>query len=466
MKKVFAMATLLAVITADAMVRTEVHYSRYSDPKTGSHYARVEEQINGGTYTDIVGAFVILDEVEDMGIKYPVVAIGSSAFAESSITFVQIGNTPTEIGGRAFYGCKKLASAVIGDGVKEIYDAAFQNCTELQSVVIGSGLKELYSRVFSGCSKLTSIKFKGNKPTAAGADNFLLGVTATVYYPEDDETWTDLSETWGGATKLTFVPLSMNPTTLSALQDRINFAAPGECIKLATSGTFSDSSFTLEIPDEALVSIDMNGKTVTCKLVSVLGNVSLRGTEGKILAPIEVGSAGRISTPWLQTGVTCQQSLIPVVPTEVDVSTAVPVAAMMAGQKVLTFDEYDALCAKYSVVSKSEPQIVASDEVAVKKTVIQAAKAEIVNIANGMAYLGVSVCSNADITASTAWAPVKFTPDTQIGLSADGTKLILPIPVAAQQGFMILQSGDAKVSEGGARVPVTGEPWYKPTVED
>ena len=40
---------------------------------------------------------------------------------------------------------------------------------------------------------------------------------------------------------------------------------------------------------------------------------------------------------------------------------------------------------------------------------------------------------------------MKFTPDTQIGLSADGTKLILPIPVAAQQGFMLLQSGDAKV---------------------
>ena len=48
------------------------------------------------------------------------------------------------------------------------------------------------------------------------------------------------------------------------------------------------------------------------------------------------------------------------------------------------------------------------------------------------------------LATSTAWTPVKFTEDTQIGLSADGTKLILPIPVAAQQGFMILQSGDAK----------------------
>ena len=111
--------------------------------------------------------------------------------------------------------------------------------------------------------------------------------------------------------------------------------------------------------------------------------------------------------------------------------------------------------------------VIPEDMVLVSKESIQAAKAEIVNIANGMVYLGVSVLSNADITASSAnWAPVKFTKDTQIGLSADGTKLILPIPVAAQQGFMILQSGDAKVSEGGVRVPVTGEPWYKPTVED
>ena len=80
-----------------------------------------------------------------------------------------------------------------------------------------------------------------------------------------------------------------------------------------------------------------------------------------------------------------------------------------------------------------------------KKESIAAAKAMTVQVVNGQVALGVSVLSNADITVSSAnWAPVKFAPDTQIGLSADGTKLILPVPVAAQQGFMILQSGDAK----------------------
>lgn len=164
-----------------------------------------------------------------------------------------------------------------------------------------------------------------------------------------------------------------------------------------------------------------------------------------------------------------------------------PSVTLKSGDTALDKTTYEGSCAFYGVTPQTQPetpkipaeptsedfrvvprdaQVIGSDEIAVTRESIAAAKAEIVNIANGMVYLGVSVLSNSDITASTAWAPVKFTKDTQIGLSADGTKLILPIPVAAQQGFMILQSGDAKVSEGGARVPVTGEPWYKPTVED
>ena len=108
-------------------------------------------------------------------------------------------------------------------------------------------------------------------------------------------------------------------------------------------------------------------------------------------------------------------------------------------------------------------RVIPEGHVAVSKESIAAAKAETVQIVNGQVELSVSVLSNADITASTAkWAPVKFTKDTQIGLSEDGTKLVLPIPVAAQQGFMILQSGDAKVSDAA----VTHEPWYTPTAED
>ena len=130
-------------------------------------------------------------------------------------------------------------------------------------------------------------------------------------------------------------------------------------------------------------------------------------------------------------------------------------------------NDYKFACEIYGIAPAIKPQFVPESSIVVSKESIQAAKAETVTVADGVVSLGVSVLSNADITASvTKWSPVKFTKDTQIGLSEDGTKLILPIPVAAQQGFMILQSGDAKVSEGGVRVPVTGKPWYTPTVED
>ena len=165
-------------------------------------------------------------------------------------------------------------------------------------------------------------------------------------------------------------------------------------------------------------------------------------------------------------GIPESTSIKVVLPQDV-VKNAVYKMSLKSGDRVYDEDLYRVSCEYYGLAPKTAPQVVNEGEIAVTKESIAAAKAMTVQIVNGQVALGVSVCSNADITASSVnWAPVKFTKDTQIGLSADGTKLILPIPVAAQQGFMILQSGDAKVSEGGARVPVTGEPWYKPTVED
>ena len=115
-------------------------------------------------------------------------------------------------------------------------------------------------------------------------------------------------------------------------------------------------------------------------------------------------------------------------------------------------NDYKFACEIYGIAPAIKPQFVPESSIVVSKESIQAAKAETVTVADGVVSLGVSVLSNADITASVPkWSPVKFTKDTQIGLSADGTKLILPIPVAAQQGFMILQS------EGAKAVPSDGE---------
>ena len=78
----------------------------------------------------------------------------------------------------------------------------------------------------------------------------------------------------------------------------------------------------------------------------------------------------------------------------------------------------------------------------VSRTEVEAAGAETLEVANGTALLGISVCTNSDLAASTAtWAPVSFR-KSGLEVSADGTKILAPIPANADKGFMILRSGN------------------------
>ena len=80
--------------------------------------------------------------------------------------------------------------------------------------------------------------------------------------------------------------------------------------------------------------------------------------------------------------------------------------------------------------------------VVVSRTELEAAQAATLEIADGTALLGISVCTNGDISAATAtWAPVSFR-KSDLEVSADGTKILAPIPANADKGFMILRSGN------------------------
>lgn len=80
--------------------------------------------------------------------------------------------------------------------------------------------------------------------------------------------------------------------------------------------------------------------------------------------------------------------------------------------------------------------------VVVSRTELEAAHAATLEVADGTALLGISVCTNGDLTAATAtWSPVKFR-KADLDVSADGTKILAPIPANADSGFMVLRSGD------------------------
>ena len=122
---------------------------------------------------------------------------------------INIPETVTFIGDLAFGRCCALEEVVIPDSVTLIEDKAFSYCTGLTRVTLGSGLEELQYEAFRKCTALTEITFRGSAPAfthyAYGkSDDAFDGVTATVYYPGCDPTWTEEARSQAGGT-LTWV---------------------------------------------------------------------------------------------------------------------------------------------------------------------------------------------------------------------------------------------------------------------
>ena len=96
----------------------------------------------------------------------------------------------------------------ISDQEKEIGAEAFRNCSYLYNVNIKDTITRIGDRAFADCENLSEIYFYGNRPDM-GNDVFQ-NVTATVYYPTGDSTWTlDMLKNYGGT--LNWIP--WNPET-------------------------------------------------------------------------------------------------------------------------------------------------------------------------------------------------------------------------------------------------------------
>ena len=101
--------------------------------------------------------------------------------------------------------------------VSRITAAMFENCTALESITIPASVEKIGETAFAGCTGLKEIYFLGDAPTYICADDpweingttviaaSFNDVTATVYYPKDNPTWTEeVMQNYGG--NLTWVP--------------------------------------------------------------------------------------------------------------------------------------------------------------------------------------------------------------------------------------------------------------------
>lgn len=145
------------------------------------------------------GIFLDCSSLSRIEIPDSVTGIGWYAFSGcSGLESIEIPNSVTGIGEWAFSGCSSLRSIEIPDSVTRIESYAFSDCSSLSRIEIGNSVTRIESSTFSCCSNLSGIYFKGNKPDPDY--DFLYGLSnVTIYYPQNDTTWSDIeSDSYGG----------------------------------------------------------------------------------------------------------------------------------------------------------------------------------------------------------------------------------------------------------------------------
>ena len=86
---------------------------------------------------------------------------------------------------------------ILPESLTEIGESAFYGCTGLTEIIIPGNVKFLGAYAFCRCTGLSRVEFKGDAPSIG--ENAFSRVTAEVYYPEGNPTWTsDVMKNYGG----------------------------------------------------------------------------------------------------------------------------------------------------------------------------------------------------------------------------------------------------------------------------
>ena len=132
-----------------------------------------------------------------------ITGIGSGEFANcTSLSSVTITAPIQVINMMAFYGCTSLTSLTLPDSVFVIGNKAFASCG-LTEITIPASVREFGIFLFAD-SSVRRITFRGDAPDYFNQNTFS-GITATIYYPADNPTWTqDKFQNYGGT--ITWIP--------------------------------------------------------------------------------------------------------------------------------------------------------------------------------------------------------------------------------------------------------------------
>ena len=143
-------------------------------------------------------AFSLLPALQTVSLADTVDTIWNYAFQSSGyLRRVNLAEGLTDIYVGAFEGCAALTDIRLPESLESICEYVFAD-SGLQQVTVPANVTMVSDYAFSGCAALTTVSFEGNAPDYLG-DNAFQNVTSTVYYPANDETWTeDIMQQYGG----------------------------------------------------------------------------------------------------------------------------------------------------------------------------------------------------------------------------------------------------------------------------
>ena len=191
---------IYAFSDADNLEEIEIPGSVYKISDEAFSYCDILKNVTLSDGLTIMGEDVFRKDscLEEIIIPDTVTEIGENVFTGcSSLKTVTLSESLTTISSATFSGCESLTEIIIPDSVTLIDEYAFRECTALHSVTIGTGISKIEIGAFAYCSSLNDITFCGNAPSFKSAFERgdlspLLGVTATIYYPEGNLTWETL----------------------------------------------------------------------------------------------------------------------------------------------------------------------------------------------------------------------------------------------------------------------------------
>jgi hypothetical protein len=158
------------------------------------NYASVDGVLFNKSQTELI-QYPLKKNVISYTVPNTVTIVRENSFQSApNLSGINIGNSVSSIGFKAFYNCTKLTGAlIIPDSVTSIGGRAFESCSLVTNLTVGKSVTDIGESAFSSCSRIIRADFLGSLPNVAGniftssnanlkiyrKKNFVIGWTST-----------------------------------------------------------------------------------------------------------------------------------------------------------------------------------------------------------------------------------------------------------------------------------------------